>query len=336
MIKEYFISHKKRIITVIILLILIIFLMLNKKNNSLLSSTNTEEIIMIAEDIKLLSKHKVIESFGIAKSTKTIDLVSDIDGKIFEISAKEGDHLKIGDVILKVAPTTYASILLSAEAEYKSKIKHKHPPEEIAKAKAALVSAEKFAATGSIRAPFNSKLDIIPLNVGQTITKGQKLASITGTHIDTIETLISEKDIKNIEIGNLAKINIKGRTINGEVKFVSKIAADNNGMALVKIAISDENGLLYHGNTVNVEIFSNLKQCYKIQTSSLALADDGSVGIKILDQENKVSFVPIELVEHAKDFVFVAGPTTPVITVITRGHGFAKEDSIVKVQKLSS
>ena len=68
---------------------------------------------------------------------------------------------------------------------------------------------------------------------------------------------------------------------------------------------------------------------HKLPASALTLADDGKFGVRVVDADNKVSFVPLKILSQETDGAWVSGlPDTA--TVITRGQDFVIEGQVVE------
>ena len=58
-------------------------------------------------------------------------------------------------------------------------------------------------------------------------------------------------------------------------------------------------------------------EAHRISSSSLSLADTGEVGVKTIDYDNVVHFVPVEVIEDTGDGFWVRGlPQTARVIVV--------------------
>ena len=68
---------------------------------------------------------------------------------------------------------------------------------------------------------------------------------------------------------------------------------------------------------------------HQLPASLFSLNKDGLLGVKIVNAENKVKFIPINIVGDSDDKVFVTGlPDTCEVIVV--GQGFVMDNEIVK------
>ncbi len=70
---------------------------------------------------------------------------------------------------------------------------------------------------------------------------------------------------------------------------------------------------------MTVEIYLPMpeQQLHKISPSILSLNDEGQIGVKTVDDQNVVSFVPVKIVADKADYMLIDGlpETARVITV---------------------
>ena len=63
---------------------------------------------------------------------------------------------------------------------------------------------------------------------------------------------------------------------------------------------------------------------HKISPSILDLDDSGNIGVKVLDSENIIRFIPIYIVEDLEEGLWISGiPGT--VDLVVKGHGFVED-----------
>ena len=85
------------------------------------------------------------------------------------------------------------------------------------------------------------------------------------------------------------------------------------------------------GLTTSITINIDSVKAHKISPSILTLKDDGTVGIKTLDQKNKVIFFPIEKVKDTIDGMWVKGLPDSVKIIIS-GQEYVNENQVIEIQ----
>ncbi len=91
----------------------------------------------------------------------------------------------------------------------------------------------------------------------------------------------------------------------------------------------NEDYLIKEGLPSEITIPLAQQKAYKISPSVLALLDDGSVGVKVLDENDVVLFLPITLLKDTPDYLWVSG-LPDNIRLITVGQEFVTQGQTVK------
>ena len=91
----------------------------------------------------------------------------------------------------------------------------------------------------------------------------------------------------------------------------------------------NDNRLLRDGVTASSIVKLESTQAYKVKPSWLTLADSGEIGLRGVDSNNKVIFVPVKIISQAKDGMWVSG-VTPGTSIITLGHEYVSAGELVE------
>ncbi len=136
---------------------------------------------------------------------------------------------------------------------------------------------------------------------------------------------IPEIRIADVKVGQKVLIElITGEKIEGKLSFVSKSASPQTKTFRVESEINNSKGLIKDGITSTITIKTDPILSHKISPSILDLDDSGNIGVKILNSENIVKFIPIFIVEDLEDGLWISGiPET--VDLIVKGHGFVED-----------
>ena len=114
---------KKWIIIAAAVVVVAAFVVINMKNQR---SRATE--VDVAE-VELLELTEIVSASGQIQPKVSVDISSDITGKIVEVLVEEGDRVRKGDLLLRIDPTQFREALRSAEARYQSALAQLHEAE---------------------------------------------------------------------------------------------------------------------------------------------------------------------------------------------------------------
>ena len=174
-----------------------------------------------------------------------------------------------------------------------------------------------------VKAPFRGYLEKV-IKPGNFINRGEVCAVIIELDPVTFVAEVPEADIKNVMRGQNVKIKlVTGETISSKLSFVSKSATPSTRSFRVEAEVKNPDGLIRDGITGTLQIQTNKILANKISPSILLLSDSGTIGVRIVDADNIVKFMPIKILEDVQNGIWVKGiPDSS--NIIIRGQGFVE------------
>ena len=174
-----------------------------------------------------------------------------------------------------------------------------------------------------VKAPFRGYVEKI-IKPGNFVNRGEVCAVIIELDPVTFVAEVPEAEIKNIVKGqNVSIMLVTGEIISSKLSFVSKSATPSTRSFRVEAEVRNPNGLIRDGITGTLEISTNKILANKISPSILLLSDSGTLGIRIVNNENVVEFRPIKILEDTQDGLWVQGIPN-ASSLIVRGQGFVE------------
>ena len=175
-----------------------------------------------------------------------------------------------------------------------------------------------------VKAPFRGYVEKI-IKPGNFVNRGEVCAVIIELDPVTFVAEVPEAEIKNIVKGqNVSIMLVTGEIISSKLSFVSKSATPSTRSFRVEAEVRNPNGLIRDGITGTLEISTNKILANKISPSILLLSDSGTLGIRIVNNENVVEFRPIKILEDTQDGLWVQGIPN-ASNLIVRGQGFVED-----------
>ena len=180
-----------------------------------------------------------------------------------------------------------------------------------------------------VKAPFRGYLEKV-IKPGNFINRGEVCAVIIELDPVTFVAEVPEADIKNVMRGQNVKIKlVTGETISSKLSFVSKSATPSTRSFRVEAEVKNPDGLIRDGITGTLQIQTNKILANKISPSILILSDSGTIGVRIVNADNIVKFIPIKILEDVQNGIWVKGiPDSS--NIIIRGQGFVENGEKVK------
>ena len=180
-----------------------------------------------------------------------------------------------------------------------------------------------------VKAPFRGYVEKI-VKPGNFINRGDVCAVIIELDPVTFIAEVPEADIKNIVKGQSVSIKlVTGEIITSKLSFVSKSATPSTRSFRVEAEVKNPNGLIRDGITGTLQIETNKILANKISPSIMLLSDSGSLGVRIVNEDSIVNFVPIKILEDTQDGIWVKGIPN-LSSLIIRGQGFVENGQKVQ------
>ena len=174
-----------------------------------------------------------------------------------------------------------------------------------------------------VKAPFRGYVEKI-IKPGNFINRGEVCAVIIELDPVTFVAEVPEAEIKNVVKGqNVSIMLVTGEIITSKLSFVSKSATPSTRSFRVEAKVRNPKGLIRDGITGTLEISTNKILANKISPSILLLSDSGTLGIRIVNDDEIVEFLPIKILEDTQDGLWVQGIPN-ASNLIVRGQGFVE------------
>lgn len=286
---------------------------------------------------------------GKTESDRYVDVKAEVAGQVDRIEVQKGERVQRGDVICRLAVEDRALRLQEAQSnveqaqiEYDGSMRLKtggyQSQNAIAAsklkldtAKANLLRRKIDLEKTEIRAPFAGVLDLRPAEEGALMRSGDVCARVLDLNPLVVSGQLSEADVVKITTNSEADVRlVTGEILKGKVRYVSRSSDDVTRTYRIEVAVENPEMRLFSGVTAEIVIYTGTTQAHLVSASLLMLADDGKLGIRVLDEDNKVEYYDVEIVGDAADGVWVTG-LPDQIRLITVGQEYVGEGETVDV-----
>ena len=272
------------------------------------------------------------------------------DGTISELKVRRGQFVKQGEVIAVLSDEAREARVLQARAmlmqrktELAAKMKLVEQgtmpklegvnlETQYKAAEAGLAAAEAERDRGVIRAPWSGIVNDVPVEVGQAAfsMQGKEIAQIVALDPVLAIVEVAERRLHGLNLGDPAEIRlVTGHTAHGKIRFVSKTASATTRTYRVEIEIPNADGYIPDGITTEVTIPMAATPAARVPRSALTFSSAGDLGVRIVDEVNKVAFVPVSVVDDQQENMWVGGLADGA-RVIVQGQDFVREGQVVE------
>ncbi|MEF2550892.1 efflux RND transporter periplasmic adaptor subunit [Aurantimonas sp. A2-1-M11] len=272
-----------------------------------------------------------------------------VGGTVEEILVAKGDFLDEGTLIARIALDDRGAQVAQAEAElsrrqgeydrvsglanrgYSTAAEVEAAQAELASARAALAAIRQTTGDTEIRAPITGVLDDFDLDLGEFVAASAEV----GTQIDidplTVDVQIAQQNVGKVRVGQPAAVTfITGEAREGTVRYIAANADAATRTFPVEVVVANPDRDIPAGISAQVRIPTGETPAHFISAALLALGPDGTLGVKAVDEDETVSFHPIELVRAETDGIWAAG-LPEELRIISVGQGFVAAGETVRV-----
>jgi multidrug efflux system membrane fusion protein len=177
----------------------------------------------------------------------------------------------------------------------------------------------------TITAPFDGVLQERNVEIGDFVRVGDTVADMVDLDPLIIAGEVNEREVTSLETGSAGTaILVDGTELGGTVRYIAPVSDANTRSFLVELAVPNPDNAVRAGLTAELRLQADAIRVHTLSAAMLSLADDGTVGVKIVDNMDSVRFYPVEIAGNTPDGMHVTGlPDT--IRLITVGQGFVTE-----------
>lgn len=189
----------------------------------------------------------------------------------------------------------------------------------ITSARAMVASAEKEIERLTIRAPFAGLLESDTAELGAYLGGGDLCATIIQLDPIKLVAFVPETEVNRVHVGALAgaRLAAGGNDVQGRVTFLSRSADETTRTFRVEIEVPNPDLKIRDGQTAEILISADGAKAHLLPQSALTLNDEGTLGVRTIDDNAIVAFYPVELMRDTAEGVWVTGleDTANVIVV---------------------
>ena len=280
--------------------------------------------------------------YGSTMSSRKVELRSEIEGTVAALPVARGTQVKRGDVIARIEQddrqarlAESKAALAAREADYnaasrlnaqgfRADVSLADAKARLDSAKAAVTRMEVELQKTIIRAPFEGVIEQRPVELGSYLGKGALIAMVVDLDPMLIVVQIAEQDIGKIAIGTPGEARLStGVRLTGKVSFVASMADAATRTYRVDIEAANAGHAAPEGTTAEVKLQLGEIVAHVVPASALTLGENGAIGVKLLDDESIVRFVPVRIVGEVGNDVSIMGLPNSA-TLITVGQEYVR------------
>ncbi len=311
------------------------------------SEMRAEPVAVTVEPSSAETVTLYFQAEGQAQPDRDTTIRAETSGDVAEVLVRKGEDVTDGAVVARLsadrAEADFARAreeLAGAQREFDNATalleRGVSTVDRLSDARTALAAAEaSVAATGeamealAITAPFAGRIETLTLDPGEFVQAGAEVGRIVDNRPLTVAIQVPQQALGRIQNGQTASISfITGEEREGTVSFVGTSANAETRTFLAEITVPNEDGAIPAGISAEVRIPTGQAQAHFVQPSTVSLSPEGRIGVKTVDDEDRVVFHPVEIVRAEIDGLWATGLPERA-RIITVGQGFVNEGETV-------
>ncbi len=295
--------------------------------------------------------HPQVNAIGSVKAVQGTNIGSVLDGKISQIYFKSGQMVKKGQILVQLDNLNLKAAIENARATYQlaqihyqrvQKLYRSHSVSketldqaraQMQEDKATLDQAIALFNQSIIRAPFDGKIGLRQVSIGEMVPKGALIASVQQIDPVYVDFDLSEGFINQVRVGD--SVELTTSTYLKKV-FTGKITATNSTLNVntrtlnIRAMVSNTEQLLIPGMFVNVNVIVPQNQdVLTVPEMAVSYSPFGDAVFKIVG--NKAQQIYVKLGEQRGDRVAISGKVMANERIVTNGVFKLQNDSMIKV-----
>lgn len=302
----------------------------------------------------LLAEAKAKRSESVAKKAEAEARVPEAKARLAEAEARLEEALVNENAAVKLSEGGYAAdtrvkntraSVAAAHANVEAALSGvKATQSGLQSADAGIESAEAGVAAAlkeierlTIRAPFAGLLESDTAELGSLMQPGSLCATIIQLDPIKLVAFVAETEVARIHTGALAGARIAGvGDITGTVNFLSRSADPTTRTFRVEIEVPNPDQTIRDGQTAEIIIQGDGEMAHLLPSSALTLNDEGTLGLRLVNEAGKVVFQPVKILRDTQDGVWLSGlPDEADVIVLGQEYVTAGVDVLASFREAS-
>ena len=210
----------------------------------------------------------LLTAVGDLAAVHQVNVTSDVSGRITEILFQAGANVKAGTPLLQLfdgpeqgdlasfkAQATMAQLSLErarqlAARQFGAQVTVDQAQSAFDQANAGIARMQAVISQKLVRAPFDGELGVRKIEVGQYLTAGTQIVSLTDLSVLYANFTIPEKDSGNLNVGQVVRIKVDaypGKTFEGKITTIEPQISTDTRNIRVQATIANPERILKPG-----------------------------------------------------------------------------------------
>lgn len=199
-----------------------------------------------------------------------------------------------------------------------------------------MAAAREEISDTTVESSISGTVSAVFVNDGQVAPAGTAIARVVDNSPLRVTVNVSQRDVGRIDVGGEAVVSFAtGDLANGRICFVAPMADPETRTFQVEIRVPNQDQQIPSLVSTEVRMNTGETEAHLVSPAILTLSDAGALGVKSIDDSNRVRFHPVEVIRAGTDGVWVSGLPEKV-QLISTGQGFVRDEEKVRIAEADS
>lgn len=307
---------------------------------NVVAATETVHLTRVrVETIEAVPHEVELTVRGRTEALRSVQVRAETSGRVVALPVEKGLMVEEGTVLCELAVDARSAQMQEARAKLaqrklewdaaKMLQKQGHRSETHTAAvkagydaaQASVMRMEVEMSRTRIRAPYAGIFNDRQVEIGDYMAPGQVCGTVVDQNPWLVVGEVSEKDVVRLKMGDSGTARlVSGETVSGTIRYISASANMATRTFRIELEVQNqEQNYFRDGITADLLFPLGVAPAHHISPAILGLNTRGDVGVRTIDDENIVSFVPVTIISDTNTGVWVTGLPS-VVTVIIVGQ----------------
>lgn len=303
-------------------------------------------------NVEVMTVNEEVEALGTLAADESVVIAPEIAGRVVSLGFREGEPVRKGQELVKLDTAILDAELKQAQADLTlardtydrqrslvqrgagTQVALEESTARLASAEARVQLAKAKLAQSTILAPFNGVVGLRSVGVGDFVSVGKQLITLTSVDPIKVDFRVPEVFLSHVRVGQPIELQVDavpGRRFTGQIFAIDPVV-DVNGRAIkLRATVPNADLTLKPGLFARITIRVDQRES-AIVIPEMAVVPDGVGKIVYVVEAGKARRVSVELGRRLPGKVEIVKGLTPQMQIVTAGQMRLREGSTVAVK----
>ncbi|KRE09887.1 hypothetical protein ASE63_05080 [Bosea sp. Root381] len=293
-----------------------------------------------------------VEALGTLAADEAVVIAPEIAGRVTALGFREGERVEKGQLLVKLDTAILDAELKQLQADLSlardtfqrnqslvqrgagTQVALEQAIAQLASSEAKVQLAQAKLAQSAIMAPFSGVVGLRAVSVGDYVSVGKQLITLTSMDPIKIDFRVPEMFLAKVKVGQPVHLKVDavpGKDFEGKI-FAVDPAVDINGRAIrLRATVPNGDHALKPGLFARINIVVDQRENALVVPES-AVVPDGLGKMVYIVEDGKAKRVPVELGKRLPGKVEIVKGLTPQMQVVSSGQMRLREGSVVSIK----